>query len=65
MFRGMALEVQTAVISAHVRHTEIMKELKNDDEDEGLTKVYQYTQAGLSPGDDKLDYSLVSGTSTL
>ena len=65
MFRGMALEVETAVISAHLHHTEIMQDLRNDDEDEGLSKVYQYTQAGLSPSDDKLDYSLVSGTSAL
>ena len=64
MFHRMALEVQTAVASAHFNHTELMQDLKDEDEDEGLTKVYQYAQAGQSPSDDKLDYSLVSGTST-
>ena len=34
----------------------------NEDMDDGLSKVYQLTQAELEPKDDRLDYSLVSNT---
>ena len=58
MFRQMALDVQNSVASAHLQHTETIQGL--GDEDDGLSKVYQLTQAEQRPTDDKLDYSLVS-----
>ena len=59
MFRDMARDMEHSVTAAYVQHVENMRSLHEDDE-EGLKMVYHATQDGLTPTDDRLDYTLVS-----
>lgn len=59
MFHRMVLDVQVSIMSTHHQHTTAIQEL-NEETNDGLTKVYQLTQAGSQPADHRLDYSLVS-----